>query len=197
MKSNTDSSLLVSESDPSPGLMSLRWLSDQDLHDDTVQIAQDEREKTQKILLHLREVERRKLYLKHRLDSLHSYCTAVLKYSEGSASRRVNASRLLGDLPEIAEKVLKGQVNLSNLSMAQSFIRADERSSGQQMPLEMKREILERIESVTQDQAARALVELLPNVHLSRDRIRPLPEGRYGNQDNRWNPRLYPCEQNR
>src|SRR3954464_6428039 len=100
-------------------------LLDEDLvHASTVRLVENERVNTEKLLWHLREVEKRRIYLKYDSHSLHHYCTKVLKYSESSATRRVNASRLLADVTEISEKIIDGSVNLSNLSMAQSFIRA-------------------------------------------------------------------------
>src|SRR4051794_33778704 len=102
-------------------------MSDEELHAGAVRLAAEERVLTQKLLWHLCEIERRHVYLKYDATSLHNYCTHVLKYSEGSATRRVNASRLLSSLPELSDKILDGTLNLSNASQAQSFIQAEER----------------------------------------------------------------------
>src|SRR5947209_6519491 len=111
---------------PLGGLMvdvqALRFLDSETIHQATVRLASEERAITERLLYHLREIERRRIYLAHECGSLHEYCTKILKYSEGSATRRVNASRLLGSVPEISEKILDGTVNLSNLAMTQSFI---------------------------------------------------------------------------
>ena len=65
--------------------MNLKHLTDKVLLDDTKKLAKAEREVTIKILHHLKEIDRRKLFtdLGHR--SLHDYCLRELGYSDASA----------------------------------------------------------------------------------------------------------------
>jgi hypothetical protein len=152
-------------------------LDDTTLHENALRLASRERLVTEEILLHLREIDRRRIYFAYGVTTLHSYCTKILNYSEGSASRRVNAARLLGDLPEIAEKLRDGTLNLSNLSTAQTFIRAEEKRLGTAVPLEEKRELVASVENKTQFEAERLLAERLPDACVSRDRRRALANG--------------------
>lgn len=82
-----------------------------------------EREVLAEILLHLREIDNRKLYSDMKCGSLFEYCIRILKYSEGQASRRVTASRLLREMPEILEKIQDGSLNLMQLNQAKMFFR--------------------------------------------------------------------------
>jgi 5-methylcytosine-specific restriction endonuclease McrA len=66
---------------------SLSHLTDLALHQDFLQIAQSEREILSQVLLHIREVDRRKLFAALGFTSLFDYLTRGLKYSEGSAQR--------------------------------------------------------------------------------------------------------------
>ncbi|HXH31167.1 MAG TPA: HNH endonuclease signature motif containing protein [Bacteriovoracaceae bacterium] len=101
--------------------MKLIHLSDQTIHKDLFNLVSQEREILVKLLWHLREVDRRKLYCDHKCGSLFEYAVKVLKYSEGQASRRVTACRLFKELPELAPDIAKGNINLSQLNQAKSF----------------------------------------------------------------------------
>ncbi|HXH32650.1 MAG TPA: HNH endonuclease [Bacteriovoracaceae bacterium] len=101
--------------------MKLTSLSDKTIHYDLTNLVRQEREILVKLLWHLREVDRRKLYCDHKCGSLFEYAVKVLKYSEGQASRRVTACRLLKELPELAPDIEKGFINLSQLNQAKSF----------------------------------------------------------------------------
>ncbi|MCX6117900.1 MAG: HNH endonuclease signature motif containing protein [Proteobacteria bacterium] len=55
--------------------------------------------------------------------SLFDYAVNELKYSEGQASRRIQAMRLIKDLPVIEAKIADGTLSLSNVQQAQNFFR--------------------------------------------------------------------------
>ncbi|MEI6398935.1 MAG: hypothetical protein WCO71_09210, partial [Pseudomonadota bacterium] len=80
------------------------------------------------ILHHLREIERRRLFVDLSYNSLFDYAVGELKYSEGQAGRRIAAMRLLKDLPadaaaRIETKITTGALSLSNVQQARSFFR--------------------------------------------------------------------------
>ncbi|OYZ13527.1 MAG: hypothetical protein B7Y39_17390 [Bdellovibrio sp. 28-41-41] len=79
--------------------MKLKHISSEDLHAKTKSIAEKERLTTIEVLWHLRENERRMLYAQMGYRDLKEYCVKELKYSEGSAWRRISAMRLLQELP--------------------------------------------------------------------------------------------------
>ena len=80
---------------------------------------------TIRVLRHLREIERRNLFADRGYSSLFDYCVRELGYSESAAQRRISSMRLMSVLPEIAEKIEKGALSLSTLSLAQSFFRVE------------------------------------------------------------------------
>ena len=85
--------------------MNLKPLSDKTLLARTLTLAREEREILLQVLWHLKEIEARKLYSDLRCAGLFEYCVKVLKYSEGQASRRISAMRLLKEIPNIAKSI--------------------------------------------------------------------------------------------
>jgi hypothetical protein len=124
--------------------MNLKHLTDETLDADIKMLAKAEREVLGKILWHLNEIDRRKLYCDSKCGSLYEYCIKVLKYSEGQASRRVTASRLLKTVPEIQVPIQKGDINLTQLGMINSHVKELELSS----PAEEKKAIIDIIDEV-------------------------------------------------
>lgn len=103
--------------------MNLKHLTNTTLLKDISTLASRERELTSQVLWHLREIDQRKLYSELKCSSLFDYCVKKLKYSEGQASRRVKACRMLEDLPSLAQKIEDGSLNLSLINQAGSFFK--------------------------------------------------------------------------
>ena len=109
--------------------MNLRILKDKELLEQTKIVAQSEREVLSKMLHHLREIDRRKLFSDLGYQSLFEYAVKELKYSEGQAGRRIQAMRLIQEIPEIEEKIENGSLNLINVSQVQSLFKEAKRAS--------------------------------------------------------------------
>jgi hypothetical protein len=131
--------------------LNVRDLSDQELHQNTVNLAQHERQTTLEVLHHLREVERRSLFAVRAYSSLFEYVVSELKYSAGAAHRRIASMRLLKELPELEKKIESGVLNLSALSQAQSFFRHEKSSVAE------KREVIKELENKSSKQVEREL----------------------------------------
>ena len=80
---------------------SLRSRSDPKLLSRTDDIALQDRRLTLELLVHLREIERRKLYLKLGYSSMFVYCTTRLRFSEPAAARRLRTARCLARFPQL------------------------------------------------------------------------------------------------
>ncbi len=116
-------------------------LSNESLHEKLVSLTREEREITLQVLHHLRAAESRKLFAIRGHSSLFDYAVLELKYSEGSAQRRISAMRLLRELPELEEKVESGELKVTQLSQVQSFLRAKAKT-GRRYSMEEKRELV-------------------------------------------------------
>jgi len=134
--------------------MQTKKLSDEALRKTVRDLAEEERRVTLKLLHHLREVERRKLYAVWGYSSLFAYVTDELKFSEGSAMRRIHAMRLLREMPELEKKVETGSLSLSVISQARPVIK--------DLPTEKKQEVIAKLENCSSRQADRVLAEIAP-----------------------------------
>ncbi len=156
--------------------MNLRKVSDKELLTNTKQLVVKEREHLTLVLHHLREVERRKLYSDLRYSSLFDYAVRELKYSEGQAGRRIQAMRLIAELPEIEEKIKSGALNLTHVSMAQSYFRAADKASPHKLAKETKIDLLKSFENITSRDAERILLRVHPAFALPREGERIVDE---------------------
>ena len=85
--------------------MQLKHLKTNVLLENTKAIAEKDRKNLIELLHHLKEVEARRAYLGLGYADLKRYICFELKYSEGSAGRRIIAMHLLKDVPEVEEKL--------------------------------------------------------------------------------------------
>jgi len=84
----------------------------------------DRRERKLKviILLYLREVDRRSLYLELGYSSMFDFCTERLRYTRSSACRRIAAARCIGRYPRAAAMLYAGELNVSTLFLISKVI---------------------------------------------------------------------------
>jgi 5-methylcytosine-specific restriction endonuclease McrA len=136
--------------------MQLTHLTDEALDQQTIRLVRSERELLVEILHHLKEVETRRLYSKHRLPSLFEYATKRLGYSEDQACRRISAMRLLKEVPAIEEKIENGKLTLTHLSKAQSVFRKEKKARRDRTP-EQKLDLLTHLENTSMSEADRAI----------------------------------------
>ncbi len=108
--------------------MDLKKFSDQELLASARRLVGQEREILTEVLRHLREIERRRLFSDLGFTSLFDYCLKGLGYSESQAKRRIDAMRMIRELPQIEEKVTSGELSLSNLVQARTFFREEEKA---------------------------------------------------------------------
>jgi hypothetical protein len=105
-----------------PALKSLKSLSDNSLLNQLNKLVKQEHDLTCEILLHLIEVENRRIYRSLGYSSMFVYCTDGLGYAESSAQRRICAARAIRKCPEAYDYLCGGRVNLGTLSIAWKYI---------------------------------------------------------------------------
>ncbi len=87
-------------------------LSDHALLAQVQDLAQREREATVTLIVHLAELDGRRLYLAEGYSSLFKYCTEVLHLSEHSTYNRIEAARALRRFPVLLEHLAAGELTL-------------------------------------------------------------------------------------
>jgi 5-methylcytosine-specific restriction endonuclease McrA len=140
---------------------SLRSLSDRQLLVDTDAIAVQDRKLTLKLLVHLQEIERRKLYLKLGYASMFVYCTTHLRMSESVAVRRVKTARCLARFPQLYELLECGDVSVCSVSLVAKFLKPDSAEA-----------LIERIRGRSRREVESIVAELEPRTLLPPDRVR-------------------------
>lgn len=125
---------------------------------ETEQFASEEKKYTLKILQNLRVIDAKKLFCELGYGSLFRYCKDHLKYTEQEAAIRVNAMRLMRDLPETKSKIEKGMLNLTNAGTLFSDMKKYERASGKKLSNEAKNRLVDKIEGKS-TRAARMILD--------------------------------------
>lgn len=103
--------------------MKLNQLSKQELNLKLKLLVQKERELLHEILAMICEIDRRRSFLDEGFPSLYEYLTKYIGYSEGAAQRRIDAARLMNQVPELGQKIKDGLVTLNQISLVQKAAR--------------------------------------------------------------------------
>src|SRR6266850_2905710 len=95
----------------------LESLSSADLLSATRELVQKSRGLEAELLLHLGEVDERKLYLECAFPSMFAFCVEELGFSEDAAYARITVARAAHRLPAMVETIRSGKVHLTGLRM--------------------------------------------------------------------------------
>ncbi len=138
-------------------------LSDHDLLAQVKDLARSEREATVALIVHLSELDERRLYLAEGYPSSFKYCTDVLQLSEHATYNRIEAARALRRFPVLLEHLAAGWVTLFAVRRLAPHLTA-----------ENHREVL----ALARHKSTREIEELLARLHPQPpvpDVIRKLP----------------------
>ncbi len=143
--------------------MNLLNLTAEQLVVHTKLIVTREREITAQLISHLSEINRRLLFLQLGYSSLFEFSTKELGLSEGSAYRRIQAMRLVTDVPEAKQAFEEGSLSLSNAAKLQTYFHA-QKKAGKPKNLAEKKEIAMGALNQSQSQCEKRLFELSPEL---------------------------------
>ena len=135
--------------------MNLKHLTDSELIKDLKLLVLEERKCSAKILHHLKEMDRRRLFVEQGYGSLFDYAVHHLGYSSSAAYRRIQAARMLHEIPEIELKLTSGNLNLTHIADATVFFRENKIQD-----TNYKKEVLKQLESLSKKETAVKLHEL-------------------------------------
>src|SRR4051812_36860960 len=149
-------------------------MKDQELIDRLEKLVQTERKITSDILECLRHVEARRLYLNMGYTSMFAYLTEKLGYTAACAQRRIDASRMLTQVPELKEELKQGSLNLSQVALVAKGIREVLKSSPEvEFAKEDKLKLLEQVKNKTLDQTEQTLSRALGIKFKEQEKVRP------------------------
>lgn len=146
--------------------MNLKHLTDQTLLSEIKKLAARERVVSVEVLHHFKEIEKRRLFSDLGYGSMFEYAVKELGYSEPSASRRIQAARMLNELPFIEKKIADGSLNMTNISMAGQLFKNEEIENP-----EIKKKILAQIENATKKECESELMKFRTHEPVPKERI--------------------------
>lgn len=129
----------------------MRHLTDNQLEQSADQARARELKSLHDMLLHLKEIDRRRLFSKREFPSIYAYAMSRFKYSYDEVHRRVSAMKLLKDMPEIESKIADGSLQLTHLTQARSFFQKVEHSKFEKL------EILRQLENTSKAETKKIL----------------------------------------
>ena len=118
-------------------------LNNEELITKLKELVKEERRISWESVRHLREVEKRKLYLERGPSSLWKFCIKVLGYTEGEAQLRIQVLRLTYAVPEVEKKIEDGELSLSVAGQAQTAFNQNPCTE------EQKREVIENLSGLS------------------------------------------------
>lgn len=126
-------------------------------------LVKTERKITYEILLLIQAFDITKSYRELGYSSLFEYLVKEIGYSESAAQRRISSARLMKQVPGIETDLQSGKLNLTQVSLAYSAIRQEEKAQGTKVSSEQKNEILRKLKSKNTFESQKVLLEELPN----------------------------------
>lgn len=149
-------------------------LSDSALMNRLSRIFEYEKKCGDAILLGLKEIKARRLYVTAGYSSLFNMLVHYFKLSESMAYQRLAALKLIEAVPEAQTALLNNDVNLSTLAEVQSFINKSEKSSEVKMPTKEKEELVSQIMGKSLKDTKALLGDKNPELALPPDREKVL-----------------------
>src|ERR1700738_2527137 len=143
----------------------LESLSSADLLSATRELVAKSRGLEAELLLHLGEVDERKLYLECAFPSMFALCVEELGFSEDAAYARITVARAARRLPAMVEAVRSGQVHLTGLRMLVPLLTDhNHREVLAQAAGKSKRRVEELVGRLSPQPAVAALIRKLPEL---------------------------------
>lgn len=143
--------------------MNIARLPTPELLDRTRHLVQEELRIGLEVLTHLREIERRRLYLELGHSSLFVFCLRELGYSESQAQLRIDAMRAIRETPEIEAKLRTGELNVTAVVKVQRFLRQEKKMRAKNYSLSDRAKLFSETSGKSVREVEQALVALSPS----------------------------------
>ena len=179
-------------------------LSDDRLLERTKELSGIEHHLEVVVIDHLREIQKRRLYLRRGFSSLFDYAVRELGYSDAAAWRRIKAMRLCADVDGVRERLQNGSMTLNAAAQLQHAFDRQERKKERAarsapggagfgaaaqsqdgaapapvLDPEARRELVEQASGKSSREVMQLLAEVDPELAAAADRVRPLGGGRW------------------
>lgn len=135
-------------------------MTNEEIKEKLTQLVATERRITNEILDLICAAMEKRSFLEFGFPNIFLWLTEGLGYSAGAAHRRIEAARMIRSAPEVKEKLLNGDLNLTTVSKVQAAIRAQSRIAP--VSKEDRSRALAAVEHKTLPETEKVLVELFP-----------------------------------
>lgn len=108
--------------------MNLKSLSNKELVSLAHVAVKKERSATSEVIKYFQEICDRRLFLEYRYSSMFEMVTKTFLYGNASAQLRINAMKLIRDVPSVEAKIESGEMSLTVAANVQSSLNLEKRS---------------------------------------------------------------------
>jgi 5-methylcytosine-specific restriction endonuclease McrA len=158
--------------------MDFKNKTDSDLISEFKDLVAKERQLQTRILQYLRIIENKKIYLALGFSSLFVFLTEEIGYSETTAYRRIQAMRLIQEMPEVEQKLETGKISLSVASQFHGFLKKENQkrklNQRPKLSLQEKSDLLSKIEGTSAKKCEQKLIGLNPELALPQEKTKTL-----------------------
>lgn len=158
--------------------MKLSHLTDEQLMIETKALVKQESGLLLKILWHIKEIDRRRLYSDYKQPGLLELVMTELGYPRDQALRRITAMRMMRDNPIVEEKIQSGELNLTTIGIVQTLF-SHEKKEGKALSLEAKQSVIEMVCGKSTREAQRIVFSLSSSKITLNERIKMVDTGLY------------------
>lgn len=127
----------------------MEFMTIHQLNEKLIILTRNERKLTGEILNRIILFQKCGGYLKLGYSSMHEYLTRALGYSDDQANRRLKAARLMQDVPDVADQLKEGVLNLSQAATVQKAIETSQKETGKKVSEVKKKEIIKAVEKAS------------------------------------------------
>jgi hypothetical protein len=160
--------------------MQLTELSDEALVSSLAAVCLQSHWLTARMLVHLVEIEERRLDLRLACTSMYDFCVRRMGMSPGAAVRRIAAARMVKRFPALLARVEHGELHLSTLVLLRPHLtEANVDALVAAVVGKTQHEVEELLARLVPKPDVPSAISELPGAGRSRGRIEPLSEARY------------------
>jgi hypothetical protein len=143
-------------------------LSSSDLRSATRELVRRSHCVEAELLVHLGEIDERKLYLDWSFSSMFAFCVGELGFSEDVTCNRINVARAARQMPVILETLRSGKVHLAGLRLLAPHLTTENQEQVlAEAAGKSKREIEEQVARLAPQPAVPTVVRKLPEARNS------------------------------
>lgn len=147
-------------------------MTQEQIHQKLLILISKERSLLSQIIDYLQMIYDQRIYAERGHSSLFAYVVKELGYSESAAYRRVNAVKMIKEIPGLADQVKSGALNLNTLADAASAFRRNEKQERKKLSPKEKARSLDSLVGKSKREAEKKLAKIFPQSETPKTTLR-------------------------